>query len=181
MTAGFRRGPERLLHDGPVVSLAVGTFTAPDGTPFERQVVHHPGAVSVVPMVDATTALLVRQYRAAVDAELLEIPAGKLDVAGEGPEATARRELAEEVGRAAGSLELLAEFHNSPGFCDERSWVYLAADLRAVPHDRQGIEEAHLAMEEVDLGQVPAMIADGRLRDAKTIIGLLLALRRAGG
>lgn len=180
MTAGFRRGPERVLHEGPVVSLAVGAFTAPDGTTFERQVVHHPGAVSVVPVEGDGTAVLVRQYRAPLDAELLEIPAGKLDVAGEPPEATARRELVEEVGLEAAQLVRLAEFHNSPGFCDEHSTVYLATGLRSVADHRQGIEEEHLRIERVALDDVPAMIADGRLRDAKTIIGLLLARQHLG-
>ena len=179
MSAGFVRGPEELVHRGPVVSLAVGSFTAPDGTTFERQVVHHPGAVSVVP-VAGEAVLLVRQYRAALDAELLEIPAGKRDVPGEPPEVTAGRELVEEVGREAGRIELLAQFHNSPGFCDEHSFVFLGTELTEVPHDRQGIEEAHLEIVEMGLDEVPARIADGTLRDAKTLIGLLLALRHLG-
>ena len=181
MTGGFRRGPERVLHEGPVVTLAVGRFTAPDGTGFERQVVHHPGAVSVVPLLDDGTVRLVRQYRAAIDAELLEIPAGKRDVAGEPADETARRELVEEVGLAAGRLVPLAEFVNSPGFCDEHSTVFLATDLREVAHDRQGVEEAHLEVVHLPLTEVPARVADGTLADAKTIIGLLLALRHVEG
>lgn len=180
MAAGFARGPERLVHAGHVISLAIGSFTAPDGTTFEREVVHHPGAVSVVPLLGDGSVVLVRQYRAALDDLLLEIPAGKRDVADEPPEVTAARELEEEVGRRAGRLELLAEFHNSPGFCDEHSHVFLATELTDVPVDRQGVEEQHLTIEVVPLDDVPAMIADGRLRDAKTIIGLLLALRHVG-
>ena len=106
--------------------------------------------------------------------------ADKRDVADEPPEVTAARELAEEIGRRPGRLELLAEFHNSPGFCDEHSFVYLGTELTEVPQDTQGIEEQHLTLEPVVLDDVPAMIADGALRDAKTIIGLLLALRRLG-
>ena len=94
---------------------------------------------------------MVRQFRAAVDAELLELPAGKRDVHGEPTEVTAARELAEEVGRRAGRLELLARFYNSPGFTDELSWLYLAQDLTAVPIDRQGAEEQHMTIEEVAL------------------------------
>jgi ADP-ribose pyrophosphatase len=175
---GFARGPERLLHEGHVISLAIGSFTGPDGSTFERDVVHHPGAVSVVPLLEDGTVILVRQYRAALDQLLLELPAGKRDVAEEPPAVTASRELEEEVGQRAGRLELLAEFHNSPGFCDEHSYVFLATDLTEVPADRQGVEEQHLTIEPVPITEVPAMIADGRLRDAKTIIGLLLALRR---
>src|SRR5690606_32111686 len=83
--APFTKGPGRAPSRGPAPSPAVGPFTAPAGPPFERDLVHHPGAVSVVPVTDDGHAVLVRQYRAVVDEHLLEIPAGKRDVAGEGP------------------------------------------------------------------------------------------------
>ena len=118
---------------------------------FERDVVHHPGAVVVVPLTASRTVVMVRQFRAAVDAELLELPAGKRDVRGEPTEITAARELAEEIGRRAGRLDLLARFYNSPGFSDEFSWLYLAQDLSVAPLDRQGAEERHMAIEEVPL------------------------------
>lgn len=181
MAAGFTKGPETTIHEGHVVTTAVGSFTAPDGTRFERDLVHHPGAVSVVPLLDDGRVVLVRQYRAAIDDELLEIPAGKRDVVDEPPEQTAGRELVEEVGLAAGRLELLAEFLNSPGFCDELSFVYLGTDLSPVPTDRQGLEEQHLELVHVSLADVPDLIAQRHLRDAKTIIGLLLALRHVDG
>ena len=174
----FAKEGERILRRGHLVTLAEGTFRGPDGTRFDREIVHHPGAVSVVPLVDDETVLLVRQYRAAVEVELLEIPAGKRDVAGEAPDATAQRELVEEVGRRAGSLEELARFHNSPGFCDEHSIVYLGRDLQPASRDPHGVEEQHMAVETVALAEVEPMIADGRITDAKTIIGLLLAVRR---
>ena len=166
------------MYRGPLISLAHGRFAAPDGTEFQRDVVHHPGAVSVVPVVDAGTVLLVRQYRAAIRRELLEIPAGKRDVAGEPPEETARRELAEEVGKRAGRIEKLAEFYNSPGFCDEHSHVYLALDLEDAPPAAQGIEEQHMTVEEVALDDVARLVATGGITDAKTIIGLTLAVAR---
>lgn len=180
MAPGFERLGEREIHHGHVISLAEGSFVAPDGTRFEREIVHHPGAVSVVPLHEDGTVTLVRQYRAAIRGDLLEIPAGKRDVAGEAPDVTAGRELIEEVGLDAGRLELLAEFYNSPGFCDEHSYVYLATDLRAVEHDRQGVEEHHLTLERFPLGAVGEMVADRRLVDAKTIIGLTLAARHVG-
>jgi ADP-ribose pyrophosphatase len=176
----FRHLEEHLVHEGHVISLAVGTFEAPDGSSFTRDIVHHPGAVSVVPLHADGTVTLVRQYRAALDVELLEIPAGKRDVPGEAPELTAGRELAEEVGLRAGRLHLLAEFVNSPGFSDEHSWVFLATDLVEVASDLQGVEEEHMTIERFPLAAVPAMIADRRLLDAKTIIGLTLALRVVG-
>ncbi len=183
MSGGFRHLDDRVVHTGPVISLAVGRFEAPDGTTFEREIVRHPGAVSVVPLHDDGTVTLVRQYRAALDRELLEIPAGKRDVSGEAPSRTAERELAEEVGLVAGRLDQLCEFINSAGFSDEHSWVFLGRELTPTDLDLQGIEEQHMTIERIRLDDVPAMIGDGRLLDAKTIIGLTLTMARlaAGG
>ena len=173
---GFRRLSEVQHYAGSLITLATGTFEAPDGSTFDRDVVHHPGAVSVVPLVDeGATALLVRQYRAAVDRDLLEIPAGKRDVSGEPPEETARRELVEEIGMRAGRLEKLAEFFNSPGFCDEHSFVFMGLDLEPCASDLQGVEEQHMSVERVGLDEVPGLITSGAIVDAKTIIGLMLA------
>ena len=177
--SGFRRLDERVLHRGPVVTLARATFVDPDGRTFEREIVHHPGAVAVVPVLgDGATVVLVRQYRSALDDLVLEIPAGKLDVEAEAPEAAAARELEEEIGQRAGHLELLAEFYNSPGFCDERGLVYLGTELEPCAVSAQGVEERHMTVEHVALDDVTGMVADGRLGDAKTIIGLLLARER---
>jgi ADP-ribose pyrophosphatase len=177
----FRHLDDEVVFEGHAISLVVGTYEAPDGSRFRREVVRHPGAVSVVPVHPDGTVTLVRQYRAALDDELLEIPAGKCDVAGEAAEVTAQRELAEEVGLRAGRLDLLAEFVNSAGFSDEHSWVFLGRDLEEVPSDVQGVEEQHMTVERVALAEVPAMIADRRLLDAKTIIGLTLARERVEG
>jgi ADP-ribose pyrophosphatase len=176
VTPVFRKLDERPVYDGPVISLAVARFVGPDGVEFEREVVHHPGAVSVVPVVDEGTAvLMVRQYRAPLDMDLLEIPAGKRDVADEPPEVTARRELEEEVGMRAGRLEKLAEFYNTPGFCDEHSWVFLALDLEPCQASAHSVEEQHMTIERIALDDVPGLIASGAITDAKSIIGLCLA------
>ena len=175
MTGGFDKVGERVVHDGAIISVAVGTFRGPDGSTFEHDVIHHPGAVSVVAVADDRRVPLVRQYRAALDDWLLELPAGKLDVAGEDPEACARRELAEEVGRAAATWELLCEFHNSPGISDERHRIYLARGISEVPDDRQGVEEAAMTVEWVPLADAVALVRTGEVKDAKTVIGLLLA------
>lgn len=177
----FRKLAEQERYRGPLIAVATATFCDPDGAIFERDVVHHPGAVSVVPLLEAPggpEVLLVRQFRAPVGAELLEIPAGKRDVAGEPPEATAARELTEEVGMRAGRLELLATFYNSPGFCDEHSYVFLATALEPAAPTADSVEERHMTVERVRLAAVPEMIAAGRLCDAKTIIGLCLARSR---
>ena len=174
----FRKLGETELLRNPLITVATGRFEGPDGDQFERDIVHHPGAVVAVPLTGHGTVLMVRQYRAAIEAELLEIPAGKRDVTGEPTETTARRELVEEVGREAGRLELLARFYNSPGFTDEFTWCYLARDLVVVAPDRQGAEEQHMTIEELPLAEVPARIESGEILDAKSIIGLCLALDR---
>ena len=179
-TAGFfTKVGERELYQGHIVNLAIGAFEGPDGERFEREVVHHPGAVAMVPLVEGgRTVVLVRQYRAALEELLLELPAGKLDVPGEAPEVAAARELEEEIGYRAGRLELVAEFYNSPGFCDERVFVFLATGLEPAPMSAQGVEETYMTVEHVALTDALAMVGDGRIKDAKTIIGLLVARDR---
>jgi ADP-ribose pyrophosphatase len=149
----------------------------PDGDTATRTVVRHPGAVVVVPIVDdGLGALLVRQYRVATGMELLEVPAGKRDVDGEEPAATAARELEEEIGFTPGRLVALAEFFNTPGFCDEYTYLYAALDLvDAGARQSTSLEEAHMVTEQVALADVEVLISQRRLIDAKSIIGLLLA------
>ena len=170
---------EELVWSGTLVSAGTGTFADPDGHVFQRDVVHHPGAEVVVPVIDGDV-LLVRQYRAAVDRVLLEVPAGKRDVDGEPVERTAHRELEEEVGMRAAELVKLAEFYNSPGFCDERSFLFLATGLTPCATSAQGVEERHMTIERVALEALPDLIAGGDLVDAKSIIGLCLAGQRLG-
>lgn len=177
--AGFRRLGERTLHTGAVFTVVSGDFETPDGQVVQRDVVRHPGAVSVVPVVD-DEVILIRQYRAAIDEEILEIPAGKRDVPGEPPETTAKRELIEEVGYSSDSLVLLSTVYSSAGFCDEYSYVYLATDLKKAPMNRQGPEEQHMTIERLALDDVVAAIAERRIEDATTVVGLLMALRRLG-
>jgi len=154
---------------------------APDGERLERVVVRHPGAVVVVP-VDGADAVLVRQYRVAVDEHVLEVPAGKRDVDDELPATTAARELEEELGLHAGRLVKLAEFLNTPGFCDEHSHLFVALDCtKAERTAPTSAEERDMTVERVALADVEAMVAAGRLRDAKSIIGLLLARQYLAG
>jgi len=171
----FRKLAEERVYDGSLISVGRGTFQGPDGSTFNRDLVHHPGAVSIVPVDDDRSVLLVRQYRAAIDADLLEIPAGKRDVEGEPPAETALRELAEEVGMRAGRVEKLAEFYNSPGFSNEYSYVFLGMDLQPTPSSAHSPEEAAMEIERVALDEVPMLIQTARIVDAKSIIGLCLA------
>ena len=175
---GFAHLGEDTRYEGWRISLVDATFRAPDGTEFHRDVVRHPGAVAVVPLTDRDSVLLVRQYRGAVDRWLLEIPAGTRDVDGEAPAVTAGRELEEEVGVRAATLEQLAVVENTPGFCDERTVLFVARDLSPVAADRHGHEEEHIEVVEVPLADVDAMVARGELTDAQTVLGLLLARAR---
>ena len=176
----FRKVDERRTYDGHFVHVVVATFEGPDGTTFEREVIRHRGAVGVVALTaDGRSAVLVRQYRPAIEDELLEIPAGMRDVEGEPPEETARRELEEEAGlRAIGPLELLTEYVVAAGLTDELFSVYLCRQTEPCDARPQSAEEELMEVVEVALDDVPAMIADGRIRDAKSIIGLLLTRDR---
>ena len=174
---GFEQLGEELIHEGPVFSVTVGQVRSPEGEILTREYVRHPGAVVVVPIVDGDV-VLVRQYRAAIDRDLLEIPAGKRDVPGEPPAETAARELREEVGLVAGSLTPLTEFFNTPGFSDEYSYAFLATDCVEVAMERQGAEEQHMQIVRMPLADAVAQVVSGEIDDAKTIIGLLLAHRR---
>ncbi|MGA0329515.1 MAG: NUDIX hydrolase [Ilumatobacteraceae bacterium] len=181
MTAGsFRHEGDRPVHDGYVWKVVVGDFTDPEGRPFTRDIVRSPGAVAVVAMFEDRTTLLVRQYRAAFDSFIIEIPAGMRDVEGEDPETTAARELAEETGFEAGSWKLLHRFYPSVGMTDAMLHVYLATELRPVGRSAHGPEEEHMDVMRVPLAEALAMVERGEIRDAKATIGLLLADRLLG-
>ncbi len=176
----FTRVADSEVHRGYRFTVHRVRYRAATGEEFDREVVHHPGAVAIVPLHDDGTVTLVRQFRAALDRELLELPAGLRDVEGEPDERTAERELVEEAGLAADRLELLVTFHNSPGYCDETVSVFLATGLHEVDHDRHGIEEHHMTIERLPVEDVLAMIRTGLVTDAKTIIGLSLVADRLG-
>lgn len=178
---GFHRLSERVVYRGHVFSTVTAVFVGPDGQRFDRDVVRHPGAVAVVPVSEAGTVTLVRQYRAPVDQWVAEVPAGTRDVDGEALEVTARRELAEEAGLAAERFELLVRTFNTPGFCDEETAVFLATGLSRVADGRRGVEEEHLEVLEVDLDAFDQLVDDGTIVDAVTILGVGLARRRLAG
>lgn len=173
----FRRVGERDVHSWHVYRLVEGEFEAPDGKGFRRTFLRHPGAVGIVAL-DGDEAVLVRQYRPAIGREVLEIPAGTLDREGEDPADCARRELAEETGATASEWSHLATYGVAVGISDELMHLYLATGLSFGARTADGIEEQTMTVERMKLGDVAAAIADGRLADAKTITGLLLARDR---
>ncbi len=174
----FRIVGERAAWQGRRMGVAIAEVEGPDGDRFEREIIHHPGAVGVVPLHDDGTVTLVHQYRVAIGGDMWEIPAGLRDVTDEPTADTARRELAEEAGLRAGRMEHLVKFHNSAGFSDEAVVVYLATELAEVDDDRQGIEEQHMLVERMPLDDALAMVDDGQITDAKTVIALLTLARR---
>jgi 8-oxo-dGTP pyrophosphatase MutT (NUDIX family) len=159
----------RTIYEGRIVRLRVERFRYPDGEEVEREIVRHQGAVAAV-VHDETDLFLVRQPRETVgDPDFLEIPAGRLDVAGEAPVDAARRELAEEIGKAADTWEPIAEFVSSVGVMDETIHLFHAT----------GLSDAHAEAEHnerIEIVRWPLADLDGAIaatRDAKTLIGLL--------
>lgn len=175
MSDGFRTVGYRTVASTPFLRLDRLHLTAPDGTPMAREVVRHPGAVAVVPIVDGCV-VLIRQYRAPIDAWVLEIPAGKLDVPGEDQEAAAARELEEEVGLTPGQLQRMVRFVSAPGFSDEWLTLFLATGCRPVPVEPDGPEEELAEIVRLPLEDIPGVVASGQIEDAKTLIGLLTLL-----
>ena len=164
------------VFDGRVFQVTVDTVSEGELT-YQRDVVHHPGSAVIVPVHDDGTVVLVRQYRHPAVRYLLEVPAGTL-ADGERPDAGAARELEEELGLVAQHLDKLSEFFVSPGFLEEKMWVYLATGLsegKLNPDDDEVLEVVRLP-----IGEALEMITSGEIQDAKTIIGLMLAAPRVG-
>jgi 8-oxo-dGTP pyrophosphatase MutT (NUDIX family) len=165
---------DEIKYDGKIATVRVETWRHDDGEEVEREVLSHPGAVGVVAF-DDEHVWLVRQPREPVGEEaLLEIPAGKLDVEDEPPLETAKRELAEEIGKAGEHWEHLHSFYTSPGFTDERMELFLAtglSDARAEADENERIEIVPWPLERLD-----EAIAD--CRDAKSLVGLLMLRAR---
>ena len=144
--------------------------TSPAGRRVEGDCVHHPGAVTIVPIVDTEQVCLIRNYRATVGETLIELPAGTLDP-GEGPLETARRELIEETGYRPGQLEKISEFYMSPGILDEWMVLYVASNLSPGEPAREPTEEIENLV--VPWDEAMRMVENGTIRDAKSLVGLL--------
>lgn len=165
----------RRIFEGKVVSLRVSEYRRPSGAVVRREVMDHPGAVVMVPVED-DHVLLVCQPREAVGRRMLELPAGKLDFVGEEPLDCARRELAEEVGRAAGTWRDLGGFYTAPAVLTEFIHCFLATDL--APIDHPPIEEEEIEVVPWPLSDLGGLI--DRIEDAKSLIGLLRLARELG-
>jgi ADP-ribose pyrophosphatase len=184
--SGFRRVDEREIWSGFVYRLVTGTFESPSGERFERHIFRSRGAVSAVPILFAEgdrertdpLVVLVTQYRAAHDEEIIEIPAGVRDIDGEADEDNVRRELVEEVGLKPGTVELLTSIYPSAGMTDSVNSIFMATDLTRVERTPHGPEEEFAEILEIPLSQAIEWVESGRIVDAKSVVGLLLADRR---
>ena len=165
----FERIDSKTVWEGKIATVHVDRVRYDDGDEAERERVAHPGAVAVVAH-DGERLFLVRQPREAVDEQsLLELPAGKLDAEGEGPLETAKRELAEEIGKGAHTWRHLTTFYTSPGFVEEVCHVYVATDL--YDENAEVDEDERIEIVEAPLAELDAVIEG--CHDAKTLVGLL--------
>src|SRR5688572_854779 len=165
----------QVVFKGGHVEVRVDKIIEPAGLTATREIVVHPGAVCVVARKDSNSVLLVRQYRHATGGELLEIPAGGLDE-NENPSDAAMRELEEETGYRAGTVIERARFWTTPGFTTEFMYLYEATDL--VKTGTNPDEDEVIEVEAVSCSEALKMIDDGRIQDAKSILGLLRVLGR---
>ena len=167
------------VYSGRVLSLDVDEIEEPGGIRATREVVRHPGSVVILAVDEQQRVALIRQYRYPVDDTIWEIPAGRQET-GESPEEGARRELEEEVGARAASLERVLTFYATPGYCDEVMHLFRATGLTLVPARPEADE--HIEARWISLDEARAMADRGEVRDAKTLLALLLeeARRRKG-
>jgi len=144
--------------------------TGRSGNPLERHLILHPGAITVLPILDDGRVVLLKQYRVAVEKHLIELPAGTREP-DEEPIITAGRELVEETGYIAGKIEPLTVFYSSPGILHEEMHLFLATDLKPGPSHLEDGEDIQLLL--ADWSEVRRLIFSGEIQDAKTLVGLL--------
>ncbi|MEJ2201632.1 MAG: NUDIX hydrolase [Desulfuromonadaceae bacterium] len=168
----------RKLFNGRVLTLTLEEHQLPDGRRAEFEVIHHPGGAAVLPVLDDGRVVLIRQFRPAFNGMVVEIPAGRLEP-GETFEGCVRRELAEEVGYCAETLDKLGDMLPAVGFCNERIHLYVARGLRVVPRTPEPDEFIEIMT--VSLAEALSLVAAGQIPDGKTQLALLLWQQRQGG
>jgi len=165
----------RRVYDGKIVNLRVDDVELPNGARSKREIVEHADSVAIVPVLDDGRLVLIRQFRLPAEGVLLEIPAGVVDP-GESPAEAAQRELAEEIAYEAGRLEPLLSMYLAPGYCSELIHLFVATELtpaHSAPDADEFIQPTVVTPQEAR-----ALIADGAIRDAKTVAGILGCFER---
>lgn len=165
---------EKVLFSGQRFQIHQVSAELPDGSSIEKQIIRHPGAVVILPLIDREHVLMIRNYRYSVAQHLLELPAGTREP-DETPAQTAARELTEETGYIAGNLQFVQSFFAAPGNGDEQMFLFIATDLqRSTPNRETGeqIENQVLSWTEIE-----SQLDQGAIQDAKSLIGLLHGLR----
>jgi ADP-ribose pyrophosphatase len=166
------------VHDGRIVKLDVEEVRLPNGNVVTLEIIRHRGAAAVVPVDDDGRVVMIRQYRHATSGYLLEVPAGTLDHPGEAPEACALRELEEETGYRAATLDPLGWIWTTPGFTNEKIWLYRATGLTPVRSAHESDEV--ITVERVPLDEAVKKALSGEITDAKSVCALLRASSLAG-
>ena len=177
--SGFEAIGSEVKWRGAVITAGVEHFRHADGAVVARDKVWHPGAVGILALDDAHVWLTRQPREAAGMTASLEIPAGKLDVPGESPLACAQRELVEEIGKDAGHWVQIEAFYTSPGFSDERVWLFLAIDLSDAAHGAEPDEDERIEIVPWPLDDIDGALAGSE--DSKTLIALLWLARERGG
>lgn len=173
----FRVVRRRLLFRGRVVRLTQDTIRWHDGHTFRREVIHHPKSVVLLPLLPGRRVVLIRQFRAAIERFIHEIPAGTTEP-GEGVLACCRRELAEEIGYRAARYTFICRFFPAPGVSTEEMYCYVAEGLTPLAHPPAKDEDELITPRIVTATQALRMVRDGRIRDAKTMLGITFGLGR---
>jgi len=163
----------QLIYEGKAVKLRVDTVKMPGGREAKREIVEHDNCVAIIAIDADDNALLVKQFRKPVEQELLEIPAGGIDM-GEDPETAVSRELREETGYLPRKVERLGGFYSIPGYGTEYLYLYLATDL--IPSQLFAEDTENITLVRVPLSQIPELITSGSICDAKSIAGLFTFL-----
>lgn len=175
---GFASTAVEVVHSWAMFRLLRRTVLGPRGDVFERTFVSTPGAVGVIALTSGNEIVLVSQYRSSFDGLVLEIPAGMRDVVGEDPTRTARRELAEETGYEATTIELLGSCLSSPGVTDSVVDLYIARNIVAGESSPEGPEELEMKVLLVPFSRALSMVENGEITDSKSSVGILLTARR---
>jgi len=169
----LKRLSREIIYSGNIFDLIVDQVEYPSGNRGIREIAHHPGGAVAIPILDDGQVIMVKQLRYPFGEHIYEFPAGKL-APGEDPGIAAARELEEETGYVAGSVERITSIYSSPGFCDEVVHIFLATQLKKSPDGHKREEgEFSMTLRNMSLVDALAMVESGEIKDAKTIVGLL--------